>query len=202
MIDSDKYEHATQRVNQALDGSGNRRLENRPRGVGDGRIDVSQEHERTGPQRGVLQRALGRLKGVDAGDGLAHDATQPGDRRVGIGAGLRDETIECQARLFRSVAKLLQLAAGFVEMSAESLQILLHEFRRLGKNHGAEDAKRPVQQSLAGAEHLLNRIHAIEIGSRAAAMQAGCDTDRLRTLDLRLVKRGWLPSRAPLNAGG
>ena len=60
--------------------------------------------------------------------------------------------------------ELLQLPAGFVEMSAETLQVLLHELGDLGENYCAEHAKCAIQQAFTGTEQSFDGIHGAKLG--------------------------------------
>ena len=113
---------------------------------------MAEEDEGARPERGVLDRVLGGFERFDAGDGAAHDAAEFGDGGIVVGGGLRDEAIEGEPGLGGDGAELFELAAGFVEVAAETLQVLLHELGRLGECDRADHAEHAVDDAVAEAE--------------------------------------------------
>jgi len=163
MISADQREHAGQRIDEAFDGRGHGRLEDRPRGVRDGGIEIAQENKRTIPKRSVLDGRLRGLQRIDPGDGGGHHSAEFGHGGIGVRAGLVDQPVEREAGLRGGLLKLLQLAARFVEMPAEPLQVLLHELRHLGENHRADHTQRAVQQAFHGAQQSSSGVHATKM---------------------------------------
>ena len=120
-----------------------------------------------------MQRGFRGREVFDAGNGVGHDDAKLGDGRVGIAGGLRDQPIERQAGELGGMPELFELAARFIEVTAEALQVLLHELWYLGKNHCTEDAEHTVQQAFAGTEEALGGFHSNKSGGADEATQAG-----------------------------
>lgn len=185
VIERQQGEHARECVEQALKGGGHGGLENIPGGPGDAGVEVLQENEGADERRGVLDGVLGGGEIVHAGNGVPHDQAEALDRGIGIGRGLFDEPRERETGLRGVFRELLQLAAGFVEMAAEPLQVLLHELRDLGEDDGTDDAERAVQEAIAGSEQDVAVLHwwtmrRVAVRSKPQPRGRGKATDGLR----------------------
>lgn len=78
----------------------------------------------------------------------------------------------------RGLAKDVELPAGFVEMSPQTLQILLHELRALGKGHSTDDAQYPVKETVEDAEESPAGLHIDSVSWNARMASAPADTSR------------------------
>lgn len=157
MIDAENRDHAGGGVNEAFGGGGHGGFVDVERGGGDGAVEVGEEDERFFPGRGVAQGGFGGGELGDAVEGVLHDAAEAGDGVVGVGGGAFDERRQGELGLGGDGLELGELAAGFVEVAAEALQVLLHEFGQLAEADGTEQAEDAVEQAFAGAEEGAER---------------------------------------------
>lgn len=157
MIDAENRDHAGGGVNEAFGGGGHGGFVNVERGGGDGAVEVGEENERFFPGRGEAEGGFGGGELGDTVEGVLHDASEAGDSGVGIGGRAVDELGEGELGLGGDSLELGELAAGFVEVTAETLQVLLHEFGQLAETHGAEQTEDTVEEAFAGAEEGAER---------------------------------------------
>ena len=109
---------------------------------------MAEKDERTGPERGLQQGVVRRLERTGARHGVSYHPAQLRDPGIGTGGGLLDELVEGDARIGGGVLKGRELPAGFVEVAAEALQVLLHELRPLGKQDRAQYAQDAIDEAV------------------------------------------------------
>ena len=153
VIERQDQSHAGERVARSFDRRRHGRLEDgggRPR---DCRVKISGEYKRPCPEGGAPNRGLGRRQLIDPSRDAVQESADARHRRVGIRGGPRRQLIQAQPRLRRRRRQLRELAPGFIEAAAQALEVLLNEFRDLGKEDGSHDAERAVEQPLQGAKN-------------------------------------------------
>ena len=120
------------------------------------------------------QGVVGRLERADAFHGIGHHSAQPGDTRIGIGAGLLDEMVEHDARLSGGILEDRELPADFVEVAAEALQVLLHELRALRKQNGAQHAQDAINETVEDAQETPAGWHTPSVKPPPLQRKPGC----------------------------
>jgi len=95
---------------------------------------------------------LGGGELVDAFDGVLDRGPEFRQSRVGIGDDIGGEIVERFAGGVGGLLETGELAARLVEVSAESLEILLEKFGPLGGADGADHTGEPVEESFGGGK--------------------------------------------------
>jgi phosphoribosylglycinamide formyltransferase-1 len=163
VVDRQDDQHAGRGVNEAFNRGGHGRLVDRARCAGYFDVEMPNENERTLPERRMQQRIVRGLEGGDPGGGVGHDPTEPGHSGIRVGPGLVNELVQREAGLCGGVLEDGQLPARLGEMSSQALQILLHEFRALGKQDGADHAQNPIDHAIEEAEESLSKLHEVSV---------------------------------------
>jgi altronate dehydratase len=117
------------------------------------RIHAAEKNEGSRQEVGGPNRELVRRQGGHSSLGIGDHPPQARDRWVGSGGGGAGQLIHREARQRGGRPILLQLAAGFVQMAPQTLEILLHEFRDLGERHGSDHAKQAVEEGLPNGKN-------------------------------------------------
>jgi hypothetical protein len=76
-----------------------------------------------------------------------------------------DQPVEREAGLRGRLLEMEQLAARFIQMAPEALQVLLHELGYLGKHDRTDHTQGAIQQAFARAQYRSTEFHAAKLGA-------------------------------------
>ena len=110
------------------------------------------------------------LQGSSSVNRFCHHISQFGHSGVGVGGSLIDETLQTQPRLGGGLLKGGELATCFSEVSAQSLQVLLHELWALRKKNSPANTQDAIDQPIEDTNKIPADGH--ELSLRTGTIEA------------------------------